>query len=472
MKLPTVTSVSSIIACRLFLAAPLILTAMLLYVVTPRHTSAYETVCTGASLIPSDRQIVDVQEGGSSSLVITPCEEPITTVTVTLLVTGAVTNRVTVSFSETEIVTQTVFSTTSPMTVTVRAAENGILCEQDDSVTLVKYTTSEDPRYDRPYPDTEIADDRVDVRLISTPYVCLPYIASPAPLPTWQLIGGGTSVADVIAVGNQSLYVGTRRNGSVEGGVFKGTGCTLGDTPRMLAESVLDISVSGQRSLAGTYGHRVYYSTDGGSNWTQTQSSGMNRNVYSVAFTNSDMAYAGADDGVYSSTDVGVTWERMESGTGKRPTLINTLRFDAARNLLWIGTFGQGLWRLRVDTTAFEQNPNLGSAEVWDVVWTDTNQTIIATSNGVYQGDGFGVWQKLGFENQQVLSLEIARGIIYAGLRDGGVWQAPVNASSTWEPVQRGAGWQANTTVRDLMYDADVCQGLIAATSNGVWVLK
>lgn len=62
-----------------------------------------------------------------------------------------------------------------------------------------------------------------------------------------------------------------------------------------------------------------------------------------------------------------------------------------------------------------------------------------------------------------LLSLEIFVGNLYAGARQAGVWLRPVDGSR--DRVQLG---DKTFTVRDLLYDATYCKGLLAATQEGI----
>ena len=95
----------------------------------------------------------------------------------------------------------------------------------------------------------------------------------------------------------------------------------------------------------------------------------------------------------------------------------------------------------------------------------------LATSNGVYQSNVVTVfWQPFGLQNTELRSLLVVGDRLYAGVKEQGVWQRPLNGG-TWEQVTT-AGWGSLPAfVRDLSYEP-TCQGLLAATSSGVWFYR
>ena len=93
-------------------------------------------------------------------------------------------------------------------------------------------------------------------------------------------------------------------------------------------------------------GH-VFRTTNGGTSWTSISGNLANMPVWSIQTdpsTNPTTLYIGAEDGVYSSTDLGTTWSRF--GTG----LPNAQAFQIALNntthILAVATHGRGAWEI------------------------------------------------------------------------------------------------------------------------------
>lgn len=286
---------------------------------------------------------------------------------------------------------------------------------------------------------------------------------------------------DVLAVNNNHLFAGDRSDDTNVRGIYRSPSCAIGATFTKMQGNVRvqDFAFSGQFGMAATNGDRVYYSADSGATWKRTGSA-MNQFVFAVAMINSGQAYAGADDGVYSSNNNGETWSKVPPAGGNGPTLINA--FTYADNTLWIATQGGGVWKLTPGSNQFTQmigglaNPD-SDRRVWDILRRSATEYYIATTNGVYTGNGTGNWSPFGLQGLQVLSLELIDNTLYAGVRDGGVRRTTLGSGAAWT---QESSIPANLTVRDLFYDqSGLCndpvtkrQALLAGTTSGIWVYR
>ncbi|MFN8487663.1 MAG: hypothetical protein U0350_08740 [Caldilineaceae bacterium] len=302
---------------------------------------------------------------------------------------------------------------------------------------------------------------------------------TPTPPPTWRAVGGAGHDVGVLASNGNELFIGDRRTGG-GGGVYHSalSAATCGRTPvdfgntPLFSAQILALTFRDGRGMAGTFGDKIFYSTDNGNSWSSTRTK-TNPYVYGVLFTdNPTKSYAGADNGVYLSTDSGQTWSNpLANG----PDSVNTLYGDGT--LIWVGTFGKGIWKFDIgpDTPAFAQVGALTgeAAKVWAVLKDSTSgKYYIGTNSGVYQGDGVGAWSSLGLSDKAVYSLALLDGKLYAGTKANGVWRMALSAPGAWSAEAAGSGWQPTYTVRDLRVATTLCTGLLAATENGVWVLQ
>ena len=427
--------------------------------------------------IPSYPPTITLREGTSATFQHALCGElqkPLT-VTFTLSPTTALSNTLTLAPTELHFSS----TMTNPQTVTIHAIDSPIYTPTQKVIIYPQIKT-----YDAQFKNVEmmtitviIADKEKRVHLPITSKA--PPTPTPVP-PQWQRVGGAGQDSDVIALHQNYLFLGDRREKNAGGGIYRTAtplnGCPQTimpfEGPRIVAK-ILDLAFyqnSDARGLGGTFGDKVLYSSDHGSSWRATNTS-TNPFVYAVAFTdNAQKSYAGADDGVYLSSNSGVTWVRM----GNSPTAINT--FYRNGNLLWIGTFQKGVWTLTIDNDTFaDKSSNLAgkAKEVWDIVYSAvTNTYYLATSDGVYRGSGNGNWEKIGLSNLIVYSLAVTNDQIYAGLNSGGVQRRPLNLASDWVPLTQGTGWKTDFTVRDLLYDGNLCNGVFAATNDGVWIYR
>ena len=100
-----------------------------------------------------------------------------------------------------------------------------------------------------------------------------------------------------------------------------------------------------------TAGH-VFRTTDGGANWTNISGTGggalPNLPVWSIQINDStspSTLYIGAEDGVYTSTDLGVSWSRL--GTGLPNVQVFQVAFNGSLRILGAATHGRGAWEIQ-----------------------------------------------------------------------------------------------------------------------------
>lgn len=312
--------------------------------------------------------------------------------------------------------------------------------------------------------------------------------STPTSIPQWQQIGQFSRDVDVVAPHITRLFIGDRSQPKEQKGIYWTSGCGNPTAFNSIEpkpdgrdfRGIYDMAFLAQFGLAAVNGDRAHYSKDNGENWTRGGGQ-LDKFVLAVAIINNELAYAGADEGIYVSYDQGMTWLELRPANGSYPDLINMFTFDAATNVLWIGALKTGVWMLNAGTDQFTQKSDGLSSEaehqVWDILIRENKDVYIATTNGVYRKDHTDRWNLVGLPGIQVLALEDVDGMLYAGTKGRGVWHTTQNNDSTW---QQDPTISASLTVRDLMYDpSDLCRntvtgrkGLLAATTDGVWVLR
>lgn len=307
------------------------------------------------------------------------------------------------------------------------------------------------------------------VRVIVTPIITV--------TPVWQRIAGANLRAVKVALQGETLLVGTRGNNTdPTRGLYSGNatnctnGVTLGRVRAIPVGSVFDIILRGANGVTTSYDDGIFYTGDGGATW-QSGVPAVER-PRTVAIV-TDVFFVGTEDnGVYLSRDGGHTWEQRRN----EPKNINGVKLDVkAPDLLWIGTHEAGVYSLRIgNTDIFAQNQAGLSGKalnIWDFAFA-TTQIYLATEGGVFVGDGVGPWTPFGPTPPGVAfySLELVGNTLYAGAENNGVWQKALTGGD-WTRVS-APGWNDSNTVRDLLYDTTHCQGLLAATNDGIWLYR
>lgn len=106
--------------------------------------------------------------------------------------------------------------------------------------------------------------------------------------------------------------------------------------------STVWVSPEDEDSLLVGTPHGVFASSDGGGTWSTT---GLTTNVQDIVyFPASDTLFAGTlFNGVYQSTDRGLTWQAMNNGLSSQG--IRCLAIDTKNSLLFAGTSNGSTWR-------------------------------------------------------------------------------------------------------------------------------
>jgi photosystem II stability/assembly factor-like uncharacterized protein len=324
--------------------------------------------------------------------------------------------------------------------------------------------------------------------LVGDRRVYLPLVYLPPRL--WQQIGADTRDINAIALVGQRLYLADRTD-DLTGGIYyldhcDGTTLTKSDLSKA---KTVDVAINEHRGVAIAFDATTFFSTNSGNNWSPA-SGNLEPGAYAITFGQDGLAYAGTDGGVYQSTNQGEHWAHF-SQDAPSLLLVNELWYDDAGNALWVGTNQTGAWRWRNTSEGFKQLVDGldtdRARDVWSIHSTTIDSTVytfIGTSNGVYLrtgNDDQTPWSVVGgsssaLDGRRVYSLAMDdEGILYAGASGAGVWQIPISSiaqSGNWQRVEGGSAWSATVTVRDLIWDPEVCRGLIAATVDGVWVFR
>lgn len=334
-------------------------------------------------------------------------------------------------------------------------------------------TNSPTPTSDRPDGDTMLLYMPVVRRAV----IVTPTPLTPTPEPTWRLVGQTSLNAAMVTVYSNQIFVGERVPG-LGGGLYQRPLDACAAAPSFVRAdaintSVLGLAFSGTRGVLANYDKGIFFSINSGANWRDAKA-GV-KNPSTVAVSPQGVFYVGSqDNGVYQSTDdEGRTWQRL----GTQPAKVNRIRINDTQ--LWIGGT-EGVWRWSELTQQMvADNAGLGGnnpLEVWDFAFGD-DKIYVATLNGVYERSGAASWQPFGLQGKELYSMVLAGDYLYVGSK-----RTPTSTNTdtlVWRRALAGGDWQPlalpNSTSSNIvryLYDNTTCQGLLAATNDGVWLLK
>ncbi|MDR3627894.1 MAG: T9SS type A sorting domain-containing protein [Ignavibacteriaceae bacterium] len=175
---------------------------------------------------------------------------------------------------------------------------------------------------------------------------------------SWNSSDTGFSyqVMDLAVVGTD-IYAGTTGEG-----IYRST--DNGASWNAVNNGLTNLSIYGLTSIgtnifAGTTGGGVYYSTDNGTNWSATNS-GLTNYMVNVLTSNGNDIYAGTDNGIFFSTNNGVSWKNISLGTPVDSIAI--INISVLDSNLFVGTNGFGVWRYplsQLETGITNNNSNM-----------------------------------------------------------------------------------------------------------------
>lgn len=158
-----------------------------------------------------------------------------------------------------------------------------------------------------------------------------------------SLSRAGFSASDVTDHQGQRATVpllGNRADDAGDRGVTPGDWVSLGppggDVSDVAASPTNPDVVLAGISPASGFGGVLYRSADGGATWAQVPAF-INMTIYHVDFAADGTAYAGTQDGVFISSDDGVTWTASNLGIGPNDTVLSLAIDQADADVIWAG---------------------------------------------------------------------------------------------------------------------------------------
>ncbi len=221
----------------------------------------------------------------------------------------------------------------------------------------------------------------------------------------------------------------------------------------------------GSNTLAGTFQDGIFRSTDDGVTWSPFGAGMVNATVNCMAISGPDI-FAGIDGGLAISTDSGATWSGM--GTGGGPGPVESL---AATDSMVVAGFIVGISVLtrHSDGSWSAVYKNLAYVLSLEIVG---NKIYAGTlSNGILMSDDSGatwVRKDSGLTDSTVLSLHRIGPRLFAGT-DAGAFTS-TDGGDMWSPVTGGlpggsvVGFDTNSTTAFAATDS----GLYRSTDKGL----
>ncbi len=226
--------------------------------------------------------------------------------------------------------------------------------------------------------------------------------------------------------------------------------------------SVWALHVTGNGNMiAGTLGQGIYFSTDGGSNWLQSNLEDVS--VYDIARGSGDTYFAATQNGVYRSDNNGRSWRRMVQGMDET-RVQSVLVHESGR--VFAATLAGGIYVSDDNGSSWSQsNEGISLAFGYALGALPDGRVIAGVSNRIYRSeDGGSTWVLMDADFPHVRANAIAvnaDGVLFAATQDG-VYRS-ADAGATWQ--ETGSQF-ADTEVYDIAVTAN---GLAAATRGGIY---
>jgi photosystem II stability/assembly factor-like uncharacterized protein len=205
----------------------------------------------------------------------------------------------------------------------------------------------------------------------------------------------------------------------------------------------LTTAPDGSIHAAARYGSgdvRILHSTDGGENWTETPMNPPLDYIYKLASHSSGLLFAGAPNGLFVSTDNGISWIRDTTGPQLHVSSISI-------NGDYIATITRGgmIYRRRIGTSGWDSSriaaPDSIQLLEQSIAVTSDGRMFAGTTHGVWRSiNGGSSWERGGAwgEDQTVRSITVTPGGMIVACPDAGGVYASTDGGDTWNDQSSG----------------------------------
>ncbi|MFQ5674479.1 MAG: T9SS type A sorting domain-containing protein [bacterium] len=220
---------------------------------------------------------------------------------------------------------------------------------------------------------------------------------------------------------------------------------------------------------AGTVREGVFRSTDGGQNWTQANAP-MNDKIINVLLPVGETLYAGTSrDGVFLSTNGGVDW--IQANPPLDDKFILTL--ISVTDTLYAGTFRDGVFRSTDGINWTQANAPMNDKIITVLISIDDKLLAGTSRAGVYFSiDGGIEWTQANapMNDKDVFTLISVDGILFAGTQSGGVFLS-TDGGVNWvqaNPPMNDKWTTALLSVDGTLYAGTVPDGVFISRDGGI----
>jgi photosystem II stability/assembly factor-like uncharacterized protein len=245
----------------------------------------------------------------------------------------------------------------------------------------------------------------------------------------WSAANGGLSNLHIrsLAVNGSNLIAGIETfNGS--GGVFRSTNNGQNWTASLSSANIWSVHSAGSYVYAGTPGQGIYISTDGGITFASSNTGLTDLYVYSIASSGGSI-FTGTSTSIFKSTNNGLSW--FASGSGITSGYIRCLNvsgtniFAGTTTNIYLSTNGGTSW---AEVMTGLQN------SFFNVIYSYGANTFTGNRIGIYLTTNNGaLWipRNGGFIAQSISDLAYINGILFASTYGSGLYSSSDNGD-TW----------------------------------------
>jgi|WetSurMetagenome_2_1015567.scaffolds.fasta_scaffold33543_2 photosystem II stability/assembly factor-like uncharacterized protein len=203
---------------------------------------------------------------------------------------------------------------------------------------------------------------------------------------------------------------------------------------------------------------------------------GPNQNENIIAINSADLIFSGDSSGLYKSTENGVNWTYLNTGT--MGSSILSIHFNA-NNDIFVGTEITGIFRSTDNGVIWEAiNNGLSNLYGYCITSTEINHIFVGTRQGVFKStDNGNFWEQanVGVPLTYIFSISSnSSGTIFLGTimqSDGGIFRS-TNDGYEWERLTNGLPYGANYRsiafdTNNYIYTQGQYTGIFKSTDNG-----